>query len=155
MNASSYQFGRLFRKWQFYDALLEVAGLVQGFYRRNCYLTIEDSSGDFVAQFLFVRDYFAIDLPNTLIDRDQAEIILRSRPGFFRLVDRPQYCKLHEPEHLVAYDPLERVYLYGDQEAAAEDAEFLFFDLWKSPPDERYHGVAFTRDGSVIWKDFW
>ena len=42
----------------------------------------------------------------------------------------------------VEWDPLQKVYLYGDEESAAEDMAFIMFQVWKFPVDWTWYVKA-------------
>lgn len=155
MFTRSFHSARRRRVSQFLRAIRKVGRLAHETYRQNCYLLICGPDDKRVVQLLFICKFFAIDLPNTMIDRTEAQRLIRTRPGFFWLVDRPQYFDLHDPVHLVAFHPVEKAYVYGDERSAAEDAAFLWFDFWGFSPDDSYRGQATTRHGTCIWGERW
>jgi hypothetical protein len=108
----------------------------------------EDDSQSRYVQFSFERDWFCLDMSLQTLYRPEAEQILRSRMGFFYLRDRPQFT-LHE-EDVEGYDPFRKIYLYGDEEAAAEDMAFIFFQVWKFPVDWRFFlkAAAFGKESN-------
>ena len=99
----------------------------------------DDSSARFV-QFSIEKDWFCLDMPLQTLYRAEAEQILRCRQGFFYLRDRPQFT-LNE-EDVEGYDPFRKVYIYGDEESAAEDMAFIFFQVWRFPVDWRFYVKA-------------
>ncbi len=112
----------------------------------------DDSSIRFI-QFSFNPKYFDIDLPNTTLYRAEAEEILRSRLGFFYVTDRPQFE--HPEEKATEFEPVRRIYLYGDERTAAEDMAFVWFQVWKFPVDWRFFltAAAFYEDSQ--WETDW
>ena len=96
---------------------------------------VDDSLPRFI-QFSFERDWFCLDMPIQTLYRAEAEQILRSRKGFFYLRDQPQFT-LNE-EDVDGYDPFRKVYLYGDEQSAAEDMAFIFFQVWRFPVDWQF-----------------
>lgn len=96
----------------------------------------EDDSQKRFIQYSFEEKWFCLDMPLQTLYRPEAEQILRSRRGFFFLRDRPEFT-LYE-EDVEGYDPFRKIYLYGDETAAAEDMAYIWFDVWKFPPDWRF-----------------
>ena len=94
-----------------------------------------DSQARFI-QFSFEKNWFCLDMPLQTLYRAEAEQILRSRRGFFYLRDRPQFT-LHG-EDVDGYDPFRKIYIYGDEDSAAEDMAFIFFQVWRFPVDWRF-----------------
>ena len=95
----------------------------------------EDSQARFI-QFSFEKDWFCLDMPLQTLYRAEAERIVRSRKGFFYLRDRPEFTL--QGEDVDGYDPFRKVYLYGDEDAAAEDMAFVYFQVWRFPVDWRF-----------------
>lgn len=98
-----------------------------------------NSSPRFI-QFSIERTWFCLDMPLQTLYRPEAEQILQCRKGFFFLRDRPQFTL--KGEHTEGYDPFRKVYVYGDEESAAEDMAFIFFQIWKFPVDWRFYVKA-------------
>ena len=71
------------------------------------------------------------------------------RTGFFYLRDREQFTLHGEPE---GYDPFRKVYIYGDEESAAEDTAFVFFQVWSLPVDSRLYVSAASFSGEHEWE---
>jgi hypothetical protein len=88
-------------------------------------------NGRFV-QFAFEADLFYMELPNTTLTKAEAERIMRDRHGFFWLKDNPGYAATRLVKEL---DPLTKFYLNGDEQRAAEDVAYIFFQQWKFPAD--------------------
>jgi hypothetical protein len=109
----------------------------------------DDSSRRFI-QFSFNPRYFDLDIPNTTLFRAEAEIILRSRPGFFYVTDRPQFE--HPAENAVRFNPLRKVYVHGDESSAAEDMAFVWFNVWKFPVDWRFYVTAAAFHDTTTWE---
>lgn len=111
----------------------------------------DDSSARFI-QFSFENDWFCLDMPLQTLYRIEAEQILWCRKGFFYLRDRPQFT-LYE-EDVEGYDPFRKVYIYGDEESAAEDMAFIFFQVWRFPVDWRFYVKADAfGDKKTEWED--
>ena len=95
----------------------------------------EGSQARFI-QFSFQEKWFCLDMPLQTLYRPEAERILRSRLGFFFVRDRPEFTL--KGEVVEGYDPFRKIYLYGDETAAAEDMAYVWFDVWRFPPDWRF-----------------
>lgn len=95
----------------------------------------DDSQARFI-QFSIEENWFCMDMPLQTLYRAEAEQILRSRKGFFYLRDRVQFTL--KEEDVDGYDPFRKVYVYGDEDSAAEDMAFIFFQVWRFPVDWRF-----------------
>ena len=111
----------------------------------------EDDSQKRFIQFSIEKDWFCLDMPIQTLYRAEAEQILRCRKGFFYLRDRPQFTL--NGEDVEGYDPFRKVYLYGEEESAAEDMAFIFFQVWRFPVDWRFFvTVAAFGDKQTDWE---
>src|SRR5215218_7659782 len=99
----------------------------------------DDSHNCFI-QFSFEKDWFCMDLPLQTLSWSEAMEILWHRRGFFYLRDRAQFT-LHG-EDVEGYDPFRKIYLYGDEESAAEDMAVIFFRIWGLAVDSRFYVSA-------------
>lgn len=108
----------------------------------------EDSPIRFV-QFSFEKDWFCMDLPRDVLSFGEAMEVLWYRTGFFYLRDKPKFALRGEPE---GHDPFRKVYAYGDEESAAEDAAFLFFRAWELPVDSRLYVSSAAFSGEHEWE---
>ncbi len=108
-----------------------------------------DESNRFI-QFSFNPRYFDIDLPNTTLYAAEAAEILERRVGFFRVRSRRQFE--HPQENASEFDPLRRVYIFGDERTAAEDLAFIWFDVWKFPVDYRFFVTAAAFHEDTNWE---
>ena len=81
-----------------------------------------------IVQFAFMEGGFYLDLPDTSVTPEEAKRAVAERPGFGYALDNPQK-RLGERR----FDPVQRQYGYADKRAAAEDAAYVFFDLWQLP----------------------
>ena len=97
----------------------------------------DDDANRFV-QFSFNPKYFDIDLPNTTLWPAEAAEILERRRGFFYVKDRRQFE--HPAEDVPDFNPLRRVYVYGEERTAAEDTAFVWFERLEVP-----RGLAILR----------
>ena len=87
-------------------------------------------------QLAFHRDSFVLDIPKNTLFLPEAEQILRQRPGFYYAQNRRDLWWIAANwKDTVEWDPLQKVYLYGDEESAAEDMAFIMFQVWKFPVD--------------------
>jgi hypothetical protein len=111
-----------------------------------------DKSHRFI-QFSFNPRYFDIDLPNTTLYQPEAAEILACRPGFFYVKDRRQFE--HPAEDVPEFDPVRRVYVYGDDRTAAEDMAFIWFAVWKFPVDWRFFVTAAAFHEDTEWESDW
>ncbi len=112
----------------------------------------EDDSQNRFIQFSFERNWFCLDMPLQTLYRAEAEQILRSRHGFFYLRDRPEFTL--KGEDVDGYDPFRKIYVYGDEQSAAEDMAFIFFQVWKFPVDWRFFMTAAAfGDKETDWED--
>ena len=75
-------------------------------------------------------------MPLKTLYRAEADVICRSRLGFFYLRDRPEFTLYNED--VDGCDPFRKIYLYGDERSAAEDMAFIFFQVWNFPVDWRF-----------------
>jgi hypothetical protein len=100
-------------------------------------------------QFAFEEEWFCMDLPRQTLSFPEAMEILWHDRGFFYLRDKPQFTLRGEPE---GYDPFRRVYLYGDEEQAAEDTAFVFFRVRGLPVDSRLNVTAASFGGDHEWE---
>ncbi len=96
----------------------------------------EDESQSRFIQFSFEENWFCLDMPLQTLYRAEAEQILRSRKGFFYLKDRLEFTL--KDEDVDGYDPFRKIYVYGDEDSAAEDMAFVFFQVWRFPVDWRF-----------------
>lgn len=109
----------------------------------------DDSRNRFI-QFAFENNWFCVDMPLQTLYRPEAEEILRYRQGFFDLADRPQFT-LHG-EDVEGFDPFRKIYLYGDEQSAAEDMAFIWFQVWKFPVDARLFVTSAAFGGDHQWE---
>ncbi|NLF73675.1 MAG: hypothetical protein GX575_31940 [Candidatus Anammoximicrobium sp.] len=110
----------------------------------------EDPSRNRFVQFAIERNWFCMDLPRNTLFRPEAEEILARRRGFFYLRDRKQFTLYHED--VEGYDPFRKIYIYGDEDSAAEDMAFIFFEVWKFPVESRLYVTAAAFGGKKRWE---
>lgn len=103
-------------------------------------------------QFSFERHWFCIDLPQDTLFKIEAEKILRDRSGFFYLRDLPQFT-LYE-EDVEGHDPFRKIYLYGDEHAAAEDMAYIFYNVWRFPLDWTFFVKAASFGDGPDWEEY-
>lgn len=100
----------------------------------------QDNSSPRFIQCSIEKNWFCLDMPLQTLYRHEAEQIFRCRKGFFFLRDRPQFTL--KGEHTEGYDPFRKIFIYGDEDSAAEDMAFVFFQIWKFPVDWRFYVYA-------------
>lgn len=108
----------------------------------------EDSLRRYV-QFCWSRDWFCMDLPRQTLTRYEAGLILRDRSGFFYVGEQDTFTNFKDD--VPRYDPFQKVYVFRDEAAAAEDMAWILFQLWKFPVDTRLYVTAFCDDSN--WED--
>jgi len=87
-------------------------------------------------QFAFMRDCFYLELPNNTVFPPEAEQVFRHRLGFYRAKNRLDLRWVRGNwKDMLKWDPLQKVYLYRDEESAAEDMAFILFQVWHFPVD--------------------
>jgi hypothetical protein len=87
-------------------------------------------------QFAFKRDCFYMELPNNTVFPPEVEQILRHSMGFYWAQDRPDLRWVRGNwKDMVKWNPLQKVYLYRDEQSAAEDMAFILFQVWNFPVD--------------------
>jgi len=108
----------------------------------------QDNSQCRFVQFSFEEKWFCLDMPLQTLSPAEATKTLRSRRGFFYLVDRPEFTLYGED--VDGYDPFRKIYWYGDERDAAADMAFIFFNVWEIPVDSRLHvrSAAFGKNFS-------
>ena len=77
-----------------------------------------------------------MELPNNTVFPPEVEQILRRSMGFFWAQGRPDLRWVRRCwKDMLKWNPLQKVYLYRDEETAAEDMAFILFQVWKFPVD--------------------
>ncbi len=99
-----------------------------------------------IVQFAFTMSDFYIDLPDTTVTPEEAQVVVQ-RPGFLFALTKTQKT-LGERQ----CDPVQRRYQYDAKRAAAEDVAFVLFDLWRTPVDSWINVDAATFDGASSWE---
>lgn len=91
-------------------------------------------------QFGFAEHRFFMDLPLLTLFDDEAAEITAGRNGFSwaRRNAKPFASK----KDIEAFDPLQKSYWYADERTAAEDAAFIFFEVWGFPANSRLYVSA-------------
>ena len=100
-------------------------------------------------QFAFMQDCFYMELPNNTVFPPEVEQILRGSMGFYWAQDRPDLRWVRGCwKDMLKWNPLQKVYLYRDEESAAEDMAFILFQVWKFPVDSPLYvkAAAFGTD---------
>lgn len=112
--------------------------------------TTDPCSPPRMVRFQFNTDWFAMIIPNTNLRPEEAERIVEQRGGFHREAEHPQAIT-EDVNYLVQFDPVGKKYIYGDEREAAEDAAYLFFDVWKLAPDAELQVTA-SAFGGPSWE---
>lgn len=99
----------------------------------------DDTQNRFI-QFSIEKNWFCLDMPLQTLYRAEVEHILQCRKGFFYLRDRPEFTLTEEA--VEGYDPFRKIYVYGDEQSAAEDMAFIFFQVWRFPVGWRFYVKA-------------
>ena len=84
---------------------------------------------------------------------EEAEKILRKRRGFYREAANPETGATKNVNDLVQFDPIGRKYIFGDEREAAEDAAYVFYDVWGLEPDAELLVTASSFEGPSWEKD--
>ncbi len=109
----------------------------------------DDAACRFV-QFMFLEKWFFLDLPVQTLHRAEADRLLRRCSGCAYMRENPLF---HPSAATVREcDPVNKVYLYQDERAAAEDMAFIWFELWKYPFDTIFYLTACRCDGTHRWE---
>jgi len=94
-------------------------------------------------QFAFRQDCFYMELPKATVFPQEAQQILRHRLGFYWAKNRPDLRWVRGNwEDMVKWEPLQKIYLYRDEESAAEDMAFILFQVWNFPIDSPLYVTA-------------
>jgi hypothetical protein len=94
-------------------------------------------------QFAFMRDCFYLDLSNNTVYPNEVEQIFQYRQGFFYARNRTDLKWVRANwDAIVKWDSLQKVYLYRDEESAAEDMAFIIYQVWKFPVDWPWYVTA-------------
>jgi len=104
-----------------------------------------------MVQLYFREDWFAIDIPNTYIVPAEACKLLGERQGFYREAETPD-AGVSDVVHVVNYDPVGKRYTYGQEQDAAEDAAWIFFDLWSLDPSRPIYVSAASFKSGHQWE---
>lgn len=96
-------------------------------------------------QFWFSRDWFFIDLPRTTLTATESERLFGERTGFrFVGTGAPPH---YSAETVRVFNPVVKLFLHRDERLAAEEAAFIWFDLWRFPSESPLLATARARDG--------
>ena len=106
---------------------------------------------DRMVQFCFEEEWFAIDIPNTNCYPAEAEKLVKERPGFYREAEKPD-ANVTDVVNVVEFDPVGKRYAYGQEQEAAEDAAWVFFNLWGLPPATRLLASAASFHTEHQWE---
>ena len=100
-----------------------------------------------IVQFAFMESGFYLDLPDTTLTPEEAKRAVAERTGFGFALNNPQK-RLGERQ----YDPVQRQYAYAEKRTAAEDAAYVFFDLWQTPLDAWIEVMASAFEVKRDWE---
>lgn len=101
-------------------------------------------------QFYFDVKTFSMDLPATTLFSPELGKLLRDRAGFAKQAQLGRVLTFYD--HVKMFDPVCKEYLYGDEQSAAEDAAYIFFDLWRFPVDACLYVTAAAFNGPHRWE---
>jgi len=101
----------------------------------------KDDSGERFIQFAFAGPLFCVDMPMPTLAKAEAQRILTERSGFRYMADWRKF-PMYSPKAVRAFNPVDKLYMCGDEAAAAEDAAFIFFDVWNFPVDWKFFVTA-------------
>jgi hypothetical protein len=104
-----------------------------------------------MVQICFHEDWFAIDIPNTNIYPREAQRLLSERQGFYREAETPD-AGVTDVVNVVEFDPVGKRYTYGQEQEAAEDAAWIFFDLWGLVPNQPLYVSASSFKTNHKWE---
>ena len=94
-------------------------------------------------QFAFRRDCFYLELPNATVFPEEARRIMRDCTGFYYARNRIDLPWVRANwKDMVKWDPLQKVYLYRDEESAAADMALIMFRVWNFPVDWTWYVTA-------------
>ena len=102
-------------------------------------------------QFCFQEERFALDMPNKTIYAPECRKLMRDRSGFFLNADVPDY-RISSYEQIKVHDPVDKYYIYGEEETAAQDMAYIFFDLWGFPDDTQLFVNAASFGSGHRWE---
>jgi hypothetical protein len=100
-----------------------------------------------IVQFAFLKSGFYLDLPDTTLTPEEAKQAVAERPNFDFALNRTQKNAGER-----RFDPVQRHYEYSEQGDAAQDAAYVFFDLWQLSLDAWIKVEASTFAGPRRWE---
>ena len=103
-----------------------------------------------MVQFCFEEKWFAIDVTSDILSPEDAARIVRERRGFYREAEHPEAGVTTDVNDLVQYDPVGKKYIYGDEREAAEDAAYIFYNVWGLAPETELLVTA-SAFGGLAW----
>jgi hypothetical protein len=106
-----------------------------------------DDTFSYYVQFSFDEDDFRIDLPEETLHPEDAQRLLAERQGFFWLRDTNG-----ESPHVRDFNPLQKLYAYGQERLAAADVLFILLDVWRVPVDFCWYVKAAPFQGGGYWE---
>lgn len=120
--------------------------------RRTLGITRDEVHDCKYAQFCYMKKKFAMDLPRAVLSPAEARRLLDERCGFFRASEGLR-AGISTQEQVRTWDPVCKVYPYGREEDAAEDADFVFTEVWGRPANEPLYVKARSFHGEESWED--
>lgn len=109
-----------------------------------------ERGNDRFVQFMFDEDRFLMDLPPAVLSAAEAEEISRRRSGFSLASDNPDSGL---PGSVTGtFDPLQKSYTHGQEGEAAEDAAFVFFEVWRLPVNRSLYASAASVGTGHSWE---
>jgi len=105
-------------------------------------------------QFCFRRDCCVADLPNNTAFPNEVKQIVRHRGGFFRARNCRDLSWIRATwNDILEWDPLEKIYIYRDEESAAEDMAYVWFNVWNYPVDTRLYVKMASFETNHKWHE--
>ena len=85
-------------------------------------------------QFAFLRDCFYLELPNNTVFPAEVQQIFQQRLGFYYAQNRLDLRWVRANwNDMIEWDPLQKIYVYRDEQSAAEDMAFVLYQVWRFP----------------------
>ena len=105
-------------------------------------------------QFAFMPECFYLELPNNTIFPPEDVLILRQKMGFYWAKDRTDLWWVRNTmKDMEKWNPLQKIYIYHDEESAAEDMAFILFQVWMFPVDSPLYVKAGSFEAGHRFED--
>ena len=99
-------------------------------------------------QFAFMRDCFYLELTNNAFFPREIEQLIHQRHGFYWAKSRTDLRWVRANwEDIVKWNPLQKIYLYRDEESAAEDMAYVLYQIWNFPVETPLYVTAASFSG--------